>query len=311
MRGKGYAVESVCRVLRSMGCPIAARTYRAWKASKGPSDRDRSDAALIDALLAVRGSPESLYGRRKMTAHLRRTGFDVAYCTVHRLMGDLGMSGVRRGRPVRTTIPAKDAVRAGDLLNRDFTADAPDTRWIADFTYVPTPEGFVYVAFVVDCFAQRIVGWNAATRRPVDLVLAPVKAALAERGRQGRPAAKGLVHHSDAGSQYTSIAFTEHLALEQMAPSVGSIGDAYDNALMESVIGLYKAEAVANPSLFRAGPLRGLPDVEKLTAAWAWWWNNKRLHSTLANRTPAETETAYHETHDPTGPTKTGPAMNP
>jgi hypothetical protein len=164
MRAAGHAVESTCRVLTEHGCKVAARTYRAWRQASRPiATRTLSDAMLIDALLAVRGTPEGLYGRRKMTHHLRRQGIDVAFCTTDRLMRDLGMNGVRRGRGVRTTIPAKDGHRASDLLNRDFTAPAPNTRWVADFTYCRTWGGFVYVAFVVDVFAHRIVGWHAAS----------------------------------------------------------------------------------------------------------------------------------------------------
>ena len=168
--------------------PVAARTI--------------TDATVISALLATIGTPEGLYGRRKMTHWLRRQGLEVAFCTVDRLMGDLGMSGVRRGKGVRTTIPAKDGHRAGDLLNRDFTAPAPNTRWVADFTYCRTWAGFVYVAFVVDVFSQRIVAWQAATDRRTDLVLTPLRIALWDRGRQGHPVEPGqLLHHSDAGSQ--------------------------------------------------------------------------------------------------------------
>jgi putative transposase len=165
MRSKGHAVESTCAVLSEHGCRVAARTYRAWKRCAGPAARTVSDAVILDALLATRGAPESLYGRRKMTAFLRRSGHHVAFCTIDRLMRDQAMNGVRRGKGVRTTVPAKDGRRAGDLLNRDFTAAAPNTRWVADFTYCRSWAGFVYVAFVVDIFAQRIVGWQTATTK--------------------------------------------------------------------------------------------------------------------------------------------------
>jgi transposase InsO family protein len=158
MRAKGFAVESICAVLTEQGCQVAARTYRAWRARTQPSTRTVSDAVVIDALLATAGAPESLYGRRKMTAHLRHQGHQMAACTVHRLMGGLGMNGVSRARPHRTTVPGKDGSRAGDLLDRDFTATAPNTVWGADFTYVRTWTGFVYVAFVVDVYAQTIIG---------------------------------------------------------------------------------------------------------------------------------------------------------
>ena len=213
MKVAGHAVESTCRVLSEQGCQVAARTYRSWKlAHRKVAARTCSDAVIIDALLTVQGTPESLYGRRKMTRYLRRQGHRVAYCTVDRLMRDLGMNGVRRGKGVRTTVPAKDGVRAGDLLDRDFTAPAPNTRWVADFTYCRTWAGFVYVAFIVDVFAQRIVGWHAASSKHTDLVLTPLRIALWDRGRQGYPVEPGqLLHHSDAGSQGEINWSSQHL----------------------------------------------------------------------------------------------------
>jgi transposase InsO family protein len=295
MRAEGHAVESTCRVLTEHGCRVAARTYRAWgQANRPVAARTVSDAVVIDALLATRGTPEGLYGRRKMTAHLRRQGLVVAHCAVDRLMRDLGMNGVRRGKKLRTTVPGRDGHRAGDLLDRDFTADAPNTRWVADFTYVRTWGGFVYVAFVVDVFAQRIVGWQAATSKVTDLVLTPLRIAMWDRDRHGHPVEPGvLVCHSDAGSQYTSLRYTEHLALEGIAPSIGTVGDAYDNGLMESIIGLYKTEAVAT-NVFHDGPLRTLVDVEYATAGWVDWWNHRRLHSSIGQVPPAQHEQAYY-----------------
>jgi transposase InsO family protein len=299
MRGAGHAVESTCRVLREQGCPVAARTYRAWKRVRTPCRRAISDAVLIDALLATRGTPEGLYGRRKMTHHLRRSGHQVAFCTVDRLMTDLGLSGVRRGKGVRTTIPGKDGRRAGDLLDRCFRAEAPNRVWVADFTYVRTWAGFVYVAFVLDVFAQRIVAWHAATTRTTDLVLTPLRIALWDRDRQGRPVRAGeLVHHNDAGSQYTSIRFTEHLALEEIAPSVGTVGDAYDNALMEGIIGLFKTECIAT-TVFHDRTYKVLADVEYATAGWVDWYNNRRLHSTLGMIPPVEFEHAHYAALNP------------
>jgi putative transposase len=260
MRARGHAVESICAVLTGAGCQIAARTYRSWKQPDRPvAGRTLSDAVVVDALLGTRGTPEQLYGRRKMTHHLRRQGFEVAFCTVDRLMKDLGMNGVRRSKGVRTTIRAKNGHRAGDLLDRDFTAVAPNTRWVADFTYVRTWAGFVYVAFVVDVFAQRIIGWHAATSKATDLVLVPLRIAMWDRDRQGHPVERDqLVHHSDAGSQYTSLRFTEHLQLEGIVPSIGSVGDAYDNALMESLIGLFKTECITT-TVFTTAPTRPSP----------------------------------------------------
>lgn len=293
MRSTGHAVASTCRVLTSQGCRVAARTYRAWKQAHHPiAARTVSDAVVMDKLLAVRGTPEGLYGRRKMTHHLRRQGLTVAFCTVDRLMRDLGMNGVRRGKAVRTTIPARDGHRADDLLDRDFTAPAPNTRWVADFTYCRTWSGFVYVAFILDVFAQRIVGWHAASDRRTDLVLIPLRIALWDRGREGRPVEPGqLLHHSDAGSQYTSIRFTEHLAMAEIAPSIGTVGDAYDNALMESIIGLFKTECIAT-TVFHDGPYKTLADIEYATAGWVDWYNHRRLHGTLGMIPPVEFEQA-------------------
>lgn len=304
MRAEGHAVESTCRVLTEHGCKVAARTYRAWRQANRPiAARTVSDAMLSDALISVRGTPEGLYGRRKMTHWLRRQGHDVAFCTTDRLMRDLGMNGVRRGKQLRTTIPAKDGNRAGDLLNRDFTAPAPDQRWVADFTYCRTWTGFVYVAFVVDVYAQRIVGWQAASTKVTDLVLIPLRIALWDRERQGTPVEPGqLLHHSDAGSQYTSIRFAEHLELEGIAPSIGSVGDAYDNALMESIIGLFKTECIAT-TVFHDGPYKTLADIEYATAGWVDWYNHRRLHSSLGMMCPDEFENAHYAARQTAGST--------
>lgn len=295
MRSQGHAVESICRVLTEHGCQVAARTYRSWRRTRRPvSARTVSDAVVIDALLGTRGTPEGLYGRRKMTAFLRRQGLPVAHCTVDRLMRDLGLNGVRRGKGVRTTVPAKDGHRAADLLDRDFTAPAPNTRWVADFTYCRTWAGFAYVAFVVDVFAQRIVGWHAAMSKRTELVLIPLRIAMWQRDREGHPVVPGqLLHHSDAGSQYTSLRFTEHLALEGIAPSIGTVGDAYDNGLMESIIGLFKTECIGT-TVFHHGPYKTLADIEFATAGWVDWYNNSRLHGTLAMLTPVEYEHAHY-----------------
>ena len=203
MRGDGHAVESICRVLREQGCEVAARTYRSWKSpSRVVAARTVTDAVVVDALLATRGTPEGLYGRRKMVALLHRQGLPVAHCTVDRLMRDLGMNGVRRGRRVRTTVSDARASRPGDLLDRQFTAAEPNAVWVADFTYVRTWSGFAYVAFVVDCFAQRIVAWHASMSRPADLVITPLRMAIWQRDHDGHAITPGqLIHHNDAGSQ--------------------------------------------------------------------------------------------------------------
>ncbi len=210
MRAEDHAVESICRVLREQGCQIAARTYRSWKRpSRALTARTVSDAHVVDAVRDVawvtdrqgrrRLSPEGLYGRRKMTAYLRRTSMSEASAgSVDRAMKTLGLVGVRRDKGIRTTIPAKDGTRAGDLLDRDFTADEPNLVWVTDFTYVKTWAGFVYVAFILDVFAQRIVAWHASTSKATDLVMIPLRMAMWQHGREGHPTIPGeLIHHSD------------------------------------------------------------------------------------------------------------------
>ena len=213
--------------------------------------------------------------------------------------------GIRRVKNVRTTIPGPDGKRAGDLLNRDFTAPAPNRVWVTDFTYVRTWAGFVYVSFVVDVFAQRIVGWHASSSMRTDLVMTPLRIALWQRDREGIQVSPGsLVAHSDAGSQYISIRYTEHLDLEGIAPSIGTVGDAFDNALMESANGLYKTECIRT-TVFHPGPSRTLADVEFATAGWVDWYDNRRLHGSLGMLTPVEFETLHYEalTQEP-APTK-------
>ena len=318
MRAEGYAVESILRVLRQQGLEIAARTYRAWKRPARIASRTVTDALVEDKIreLAwkfnpvtgqVQMTPEGLYGRRKWLAVIRRQEGLVGASrgAVDRAMRTLGLEGVRRVKKIRTTIPGPDGKRAGDLLNRDFTAPAPDRVWVTDFTYVRTWAGFVYVAFVLDVFAQRIVGWHASSSMRTDLVMTPLRIALWQRDREGNPVSPGdLIHHSDAGAQYTSIRYTEHLDLEGIAPSIGTVGDAYDNALMESVNGLYKTECIRT-TVFHPGPFRTLADVEFATAGWVDWYDNRRLHGSLGMLTPIEFETLHYEalTREP-APTK-------
>jgi transposase InsO family protein len=307
MRAEGHAVESTCRVLREQGCPVAARTYRSWKQpGRLVADRTVTDAMVVNAVRDIAWQPEAktgkptltaegLYGRRKMTALLRRTSIpEVSAGAVDRAMKTLRLVGVRRDKGTRTTIPGKDGKRAGDLLDRDFTATAPNRVWVTDFTYVRTWAGFVYVAFILDCFAQRIVAWHASTSKATDLVMIPLRMALWQRDREGHPAIAGeLIHHSDAGSQYTSIRLAEHLELAGIRPSIGSVGDAYDNALMETINGLYKAECIRT-TVFHDGPYRTIADVEYATAGWVDWYNNRRLHGTLGMTTPVEYEQVHY-----------------
>jgi putative transposase len=294
MRAQNFRVESICRVLTVQGVQVAPRTYRNWKIAP-PSERSVSDAYLTNALLETVDTAEGLYGRRKMTRHLRRGGHQVAACTVDRLMRDEGLSGVVRGRTHRTTIPGgKDSRRAPDLLDRDFTAAAPNRKWVTDFTYCRTWAGFVYVAFVIDCFSRAIVGWHASTVKDTAMVTTALKMALWRRDYGGHAVNGGLIHHSDAGSQYTSIAFAETLVLEGIAASIGSVGDAYDNALAESTIGLFKTEAVSKRSPFLTGPIKSIDDIEFATMGWVDWFNARRLHSTLDYITPDEFEATYY-----------------
>ena len=309
-RAAGRGVESICRVLREQGLRVAPRSYRAWKTSP-PSARTVDDAQIVDMLRGLRTGgpngrplPEVLYGRRKMTAWLARNGFpDVSKNTVDRLMRQEGMRGLVRGRKTRTTIAAKDGRRARDLLNRQFRTRAPNRAWVTDFTYVPTWSGFAYVAFAIDLFSRAIVGWSASTTKDVAFVESCLAMGLWRRDHTGRPVPVGMIHHSDAGSQYTSIRFTETLVLEGLSASIGTVGDAYDNAVAESVFGLFKNEAIAAGSPFRTGPLRTLADIEAITLNYVDWYNNQRLHSLLDNATPEQFEQAHyaHEIGSPTG----------
>lgn len=303
LREKGFAVESICRVLSEHGCQIAARTYRAWRTA-APSARTVSDAHVVDAVRGAawtttvdgyrRLTPEGLYGRVKMTAHLRRAGLEVTPGAVDRAMRLLGLEGITRSKKIRTTVPAADGVRAGDLVNRDFTASAPNQLWVTDFTYVRTWSGWVYVVFIVDVFSRVIVAWHVQSSKSAELVTIPLRMALWKRSHEGRPVAGGrLIHHSDAGSQYTSTDLTDMLALQQISASIGSVGDAYDNALIESANGLYKTECIGT-TVFHDGPYKTLSDVEYATAAWAEWYNNQRLHGSIGLVPPAEHERSHY-----------------
>jgi transposase InsO family protein len=215
---------------------------------------------------------------------LHRERIAVARCTVERLMGAMDLHGVVRGRRVRTTIPDVLAARPLDLVQRNFTATRPNQLWVSDFTYVATWRGFVYVAFVTDAFSRRIVGWRASTSMRSDLALDALEQALYDRETEA-----GLVHHSDRGSQYLAIRYTDRLVAAGIEPSVGSRGDAYDNALAETIIGLFKAEVI-----YHLGPWKGLEDVEFATLEWVAWYNSQRLMEPLGYVPPAEFEEQFH-----------------
>ncbi|MCW2952045.1 MAG: family transposase [Conexibacter sp.] len=275
-----FGVEPICRVLQ-----IAPSTYYAVKGRQAqPPERALRDAELLAQIRRVHEASGALYGARKVWWQLRRDGIDAARCSIERLMGKHGIEGVVRGKKRRTTTADERALRPADLVDRDFTAPAPNRLWVADFTYVMTWSGVVYVAFVIDVFSRRIVGWKADSSMKTDLVLDTLEMALWTRDHDGLPVAGGLVHHTDAGSQYTSFAFTSRLIDAGVDASVGTVGDGYDNALAESTIGLFKAENN------RDGPWKTLADVELATLEWVDRYNHQRLHSACDRRPPVEFE---------------------
>jgi putative transposase len=283
-----FGVEPICRVLTEHGCTIAPSTYYD-AVRRGLSARAVRDEQLKAAIARVHGENYGVYGARKVWLALNREGTAVARCTVERLMRELGLRGAQRGRRVRTTRPDPAAGRPADLVRRQFSPARPDRLWVADFTYVPTWAGMVYVAFVLDAYSRRILGWRAATSMRASLVLDALEQALWTRRREGSADLAGLVHHNDAGSQYTSIAFTERLAAAGVSASVGTVGDAYDNALAESVIGLFKTELIK-----RRGPWRTVEQVEIATLDYVDWFNNRRLYEACGDIPPAELEVAYY-----------------
>jgi putative transposase len=282
---KEYGVEPICRVL-----PIAPSTYHDH-ASKSRDPERRSERAKQDEVRKIEvkrvfDQNFGVYGVRKVWWQLQREGRRVARCTVERLMRQMGLKGAVRGKPVRTTISDKAAPCPLDHVNRQFHAPAPNRLWLSDFTYVATWSGFVYVAFVIDAFARRIVGWRVSRTAHAGFVLDALEQALYER----RPVTgDGLVHHSDRGSQYISIKYTDRLAAAGIEPSVGSVGDSYDNALAETINGLYKAELI-----HRRGPWRSFEAVEFATLEWVDWFNNRRLMRPIGNIPPAEAEQRYY-----------------
>ena len=278
-----YGVEPICRVLK-----IAPSTYHAHDARRRRPERApprvRRDVALSVEIRRIFEENYQVYGVRKVWRQLKREGFDVARCTVSRLMRAMGLRGVIRGKPHRTTVSDKAAPCPLDRVNRQFKAARPNALWVADFTYVATWAGFVYVAFVIDAYARRIVGWRVSRSAHAGFVLDALEQALHERKPCG-----GLVHHSDRGSQYVSIKYSERLEQAGIEPSVGSVGDSYDNALAESINGLFKAEVI-----WRRGPWRSMEAVEFATLEWVDWFNKRRLLEPIGNVPPAEAEEKYY-----------------
>ena len=276
-----FGVEPICQTLQ-----VAPSTYYAAK-SRRPSSRRVRDVELKLDISRVHRENFRVYGVEKIWRQLLREGIAVGRDRVARLMRDLGLAGAVRGKKARTTVPGDVGARPADLVDRAFSAPAPNRLWVADFTYVSTWSGFAYTAFIVDAFSRAIVGWRVATSLRTDLALDALEMAIWARHPTAEDA---LVHHSDRGVQYLAIRYTERLAQEGAVTSVGSRGDSYDNALAETVMGLYKTELIR-----RRGPWRTAEQVELATAAWVDWWNRRRLHSAASNLPPAEYEQRYHD----------------
>jgi len=278
---KVYGVEPICAVL-----PIASSTY--YDNKKRPlSARAIRDAVMMPILLALFLANRKVYGAHKLWKAARRAGHDIGRDQTARLMRQMGIRGVSRTRKVRTTVPDDKASRPRDLVERDFTADRPNLLWVTDLTFVSTWAGTGYVCFIVDAFSRMIVGWRVASHMRTVMVLDALEMARQSRGTR----LEGLIAHSEAGSQYTSIRYGERLAEIGAVPSIGSIGDSYDNALAEAVNNLYKTELVYGPD---QGPWKTVADLELATLGWVHWFNNQRLHGYLGDIPPAEYEDAYH-----------------
>jgi len=276
-----YGVGPICRTLQ-----VASSTYYAVK-KRGPSARALRDQVMIPILVALWVANRKVYGAYKLWKAARRAGYDIGRDQVARLMRAAGIRGVTRTRRVRTTRSDPAAPRPADLVKRDFTADAPNRLWVVDLTYVATWAGMVYVCFITDAFSRMIVGWRVATHMRTQMVLDALEMARWRRGTR----LEGLVAHSDAGTQFTSVRYGEHLAELGAVPSIGSVGDSYDNALAETVNGLYKTELIYGPD---QGPWRTVDDVELATLGWVHWYNNQRLHGYLGDVPPIEHEEAHY-----------------
>jgi putative transposase len=285
-----FGIEPICRVLTQHGIKIAPSGYYAFK-QRPPAARTLRDAELASEIQRVfwdRDLGRGISGYRKMRRLLKRQGVEVAKCTVERLMREQGLRGARRGKQFVSTRPDEKASRPPDHVNRRFRASRPNELWVVDFTYVATWSGFGFTAFVTDVYSRRIVGWRTASRMPTESPLDALEMALWVRGRAGQDVA-GVTHHSDAGRQYTAIRYAERLADIGAIASIGSVGDSYDNARAESVVGLYKNECVKID-----GPFKTVDELELATLSWVYWFNENRLHSSIDYLTPIEMEDAYY-----------------
>jgi putative transposase len=286
-----FGVEPICRVLQ-----IAPSTYYAARRRQvAPSARAVRDAVMMQVLMVLWVTNRKVYGAHKLWKAARRAGHDVGRDQVARLMRQMAIEGVsRRRRKVFTTVADPDALRAPDLVNRQFRAERPDALWVTDLTYVPTRTGMAYVCFIVDAFSRRIVGWRVAANMRTDMVLDALE--MARRSRGGRRLV-GLVAHSDAGSQFTSVRFTERLDELGARPSIGTVADSYDNALAETTSGLYKTECVHGPDAPRHWD--DVDELELATLSWVHWFNEHRLHGHCGDVPPAEFEAAFYAAHQP------------
>jgi putative transposase len=297
--GLRWGVESICEQLTAMGCKIAPATYYEHR-GRTPTARELRDEALKPRILVAHAANYGVFGARKVWLALNRErGLEeapIARCTIERLMSELGLSGVVRGKVKRTTISDPRQTKPHDLVNRNFAPLAPDRLWVADFTYVSTWSGWCYTAFVIDAYARRILGWSVATMMTSQLVVDAVDQAVWTRHRDGRDLT-GLIAHHDHGVQYLSVAYAEHLDAAGIKPSTGAVGSSYDNALAESVIGLYKTELIKPRR-----PWKGFDDLEIATAEWVDWFNHRRPFEYCDDLTPVEAEQAHYRHHQSPAP---------
>ena len=282
VQGRKLGVELICRVLQ-----VAPSTYYAAR-DRAPSARTLSDAVLSGELYSLWEKNRKVYGVRKLWKAARRSGIDIGRDQTARLMRSLGIEGVKRSRRVKTTRPDPAATRHPDLVRRDFTATAPNQLWVTDLTFVPTWAGVAYVCFIVDAYSRTIVGWRVASTMKTETVLDAIEMARWSRGKK----LPGLRCHSDAGSQFTSIRYGERLAEIGAVPSIGTVGDSFDNALAETVNGYYKAELVRGPD--HPGPWKTVEELELATLGWVHWHNQDRLHGFIGDVPPAEFEEAFY-----------------